>query len=104
MQLLASYLSGAWSPGTGDRVALLNPATEQRLAEVATGHDLFAAVTDARRAGPEELAALTFAERGAILGNLAKAMHGDRERLIELAIANGGNTRGDAKFDLDGGA
>ena len=31
-------------------------------------------------------------------------MHGAREELIALAVANGGNTRGDAKFDLDGAA
>ena len=35
---------------------------------------------------------------------LAKAIHGAREELIALAVANGGNTRGDAKFDIDGGA
>src|SRR5262245_17748938 len=104
MQLLASYLSDAWSPGSGARIALVNPATEAPLAEVATGHDLFAAVTHARRVGTEELGALTFARRGALLAALAKAMHGAREELIALAVANGGNTRSDAKFDIDGGA
>jgi 3,4-dehydroadipyl-CoA semialdehyde dehydrogenase len=31
-------------------------------------------------------------------------MHGARDQLIQLAIDNGGNTRGDAKFDIDGAA
>jgi oxepin-CoA hydrolase/3-oxo-5,6-dehydrosuberyl-CoA semialdehyde dehydrogenase len=31
-------------------------------------------------------------------------IHGHRDELIALAIANGGNTRGDAKFDIDGAA
>jgi oxepin-CoA hydrolase/3-oxo-5,6-dehydrosuberyl-CoA semialdehyde dehydrogenase len=84
---------------------LVNPATEDVVAEVsAGGHDLAAAFAHARDVGGRELAALTFAQRGALLGALAKAIHGAREELIALAVANGGNTRGDAKFDIDGGA
>jgi 3,4-dehydroadipyl-CoA semialdehyde dehydrogenase len=105
MQLLASYLSGAWSAGTGSRLTLVNPATEVPLAEVhGGGHDLVGAFTYARTTGARTLGQLTFAERGALLAGLAKAIHGAREELIALAVANGGNTRGDAKFDIDGGA
>jgi 3,4-dehydroadipyl-CoA semialdehyde dehydrogenase len=105
MQLLASYLSGAWSAGAGPTVPLVNPATEAVLAEVHTGgHDLAAAFRYARTTGGGELGALTFAQRGALLGALARAVHGAREELIALAVGNGGNTRGDAKFDVDGGA
>src|SRR5205085_9204760 len=32
----------------------------------------------------------------------SKALHAARDELIGLAIANGGNTRSDAKFDIDG--
>ena len=105
MQLLASYLSGAWSAGAGPTAALVNPATEAVLAEVHTGgHDLAAAFRYARTTGGGELGPLSFAQRGALLGALAKALHGAREELLALAVANGGNTRGDAKFDIDGGA
>ncbi|MBA3393361.1 MAG: 3,4-dehydroadipyl-CoA semialdehyde dehydrogenase [Deltaproteobacteria bacterium] len=105
MQLLPSYLSGSWSPGSGTRQTLVNPTTEAPLAEVSTsGHDFAAAFSHARAVGTRELGALTFAQRGALLGALAKAIHGAREELIALAVANGGNTRGDAKFDIDGGA
>ncbi len=105
MQLVASYLSGSWSLGSGPTTMLVNPATEAPLAEVrAQGHDLAAAFTYARTVGAPALGALTFAQRGALLGALAKAIHGAREELINLAVANGGNTRGDAKFDVDGGA
>ncbi|HEX7841388.1 MAG TPA: 3,4-dehydroadipyl-CoA semialdehyde dehydrogenase [Kofleriaceae bacterium] len=105
MQLLASYLSGSWSPGSGSRVALVNPATEEALAEVHMGgHDLAAAFDHARVVGGHELGRLSFAQRGALLTGLAKVIHGAREELIALAVANGGNTRGDAKFDVDGGA
>ncbi|HEY0481927.1 MAG TPA: 3,4-dehydroadipyl-CoA semialdehyde dehydrogenase [Kofleriaceae bacterium] len=105
MQLLASYLSGAWATGSGATATLVNPATEAALAEVHTGgHDLAAAFDHARVVGGHELGGLSFAQRGALLAGLAKAIHGAREELIALAIANGGNTRGDAKFDVDGGA
>jgi 3,4-dehydroadipyl-CoA semialdehyde dehydrogenase len=105
MQLLTSYLSGAWSNGSGAKATLVNPATEEPLAEVHSGgHDLAAAFGHARSAGSRELGQLTYAQRGALLAALAKAIHGAREELIALAVANGGNTRGDAKFDIDGGA
>jgi len=105
MQPLASYLSGTWSRGSGSQIALVNPATEAPLAEVASGgHDLAAAFTHARTTGAGELSALTFAQRGELLAAVAKATHAAREELIALAVANGGNTRGDAKFDIDGGA
>ncbi|MBX3158272.1 MAG: 3,4-dehydroadipyl-CoA semialdehyde dehydrogenase [Deltaproteobacteria bacterium] len=105
MQKLGSYLAGAWSQGAGARMALVNPATEEPLADVASGgHDLAAAFAHARETGARELGARTFAERAALLSALAKAIHGAREELLALAVANGGNTRGDAKFDIDGGA
>ncbi|MEP6865763.1 MAG: 3,4-dehydroadipyl-CoA semialdehyde dehydrogenase [Deltaproteobacteria bacterium] len=105
MQLLASFLSGAWSNGSGAKQALVNPATEAVVAEVsAGGHDLAGAFAYARTTGASELGALTFAQRGELVAALAKAIHTAREELIALAIANGGNTRGDAKFDIDGAA
>ncbi len=103
MRILASYLGGAWHPGQGSLVSLVNPTTEEVLAQVhSQGQDLAAAYALARGPGRAALAELTFAQRGELLQSLAKAIHGAREELIALAVANGGNTRGDAKFDLDG--
>src|SRR5262249_25306824 len=93
------------SQGSGPKATLVNPATEAPLAEVATaGHDLAGAFHVARTQGTRELAQLTFAQRGALLAALARAIHGAREELIALAVANGGITRGEAKFAIDGGA
>ena len=39
MEILASYLAGAWTPGTGPATPLVNPTTEATLATV-HGHDL----------------------------------------------------------------
>jgi len=82
-----------------------NGPVGQPLAEIASGgHDLAKAFAHAREAGSAELRKLTFAQRGELLASLAKALHGAREELISLAVANGGNTRSDAKFDVDGGS
>ena len=104
MQLLSSYLAGAWAPGSGSKTTLVNPATEAPIAEAHAAFDVAGAMAHARGVGRRELAQLSFAQRGAVLGALAKAIHGAREELIALAVANGGNTRGDAKFDIDGAA
>jgi oxepin-CoA hydrolase/3-oxo-5,6-dehydrosuberyl-CoA semialdehyde dehydrogenase len=46
---------------------------------------------------------MTFAERGALLGEMARIISDSRDELLTLATNNGGNTRGDGKFDVDGG-
>ncbi|OGA41399.1 MAG: aldehyde dehydrogenase [Betaproteobacteria bacterium RIFCSPLOWO2_12_FULL_68_19] len=100
---LRSYLSGQWAGGSGAPQVLLNPATEEPLARASSeGLDLRGALDYARSKGGPALRALTFAERGALLKAIADAMQAERDRLLELGIANGGNTRSDAKFDVDG--
>ncbi len=102
-QQLQSYLSGAWVTGSGAGTPLVNPTTEETLASASSeGLDLGAALAHARETGGPALRAMTFAERGAALKALSAAIHEHREELIELGIANAGNTRGDAKFDIDG--
>src|SRR5258706_11344845 len=69
MQLLASYLAGAWSPGSGARVPLVNPTTEEVIAEVATGgHDPAGAFRLARAAGWVQVGQKSFAGRRALCG------------------------------------
>ena len=103
MQVIDSYLSGRWMPGTGAATTLLNPATEAPLASASSeGLDLAAALAFARDQGGPALRALSFAERGALLKGMAEALQDARDDLLQLGIANGGNTRSDAKFDVDG--
>jgi oxepin-CoA hydrolase/3-oxo-5,6-dehydrosuberyl-CoA semialdehyde dehydrogenase len=103
MQALSSHLSGRWQSGSGKTATLSNPTTDAALATCDThGLDLGAALDFARREGGPTLRAMTFAQRGDLLAAMSKAIHAHREGLIELAVANGGNTRGDAKFDIDG--
>src|SRR6266498_1853085 len=90
---LSSFLCGGWKAGTGKPAQLVNPSTEEVVAECSTeGLDLGAAA----------LRAITFAQRAQLLAKLAKAVGDAREELIGLGIVNAGTTRGDAKFDIDG--
>jgi 3,4-dehydroadipyl-CoA semialdehyde dehydrogenase len=100
---LRSYAVGRWIEATGTPQVLLNPATEEPLAQASSdGVDLAAALGHARRIGGPALRALSFAERGALLKSMAQEMQAHRDELLDLAVANGGNTRSDGKFDVEG--
>lgn len=101
---LDSYLEGSWQSGDGSVRPLINPATEQEIAHVRsiTG-SLAGAMRWGREVGGANLRKLSFAERGALLKQMAQVIHEAREQLIDIAVQNGGNTRKDAKFDIDGG-
>jgi len=105
MKRLASYVTGSWIEGEGKQSPLFNPTTEAQIAETSTsGIDFAAALSYARDRGGSALRAMTFAQRGELLRKIAKLIHAKRNEIIEHAIDNGGNTRGDAKFDIDGAA
>jgi len=99
---LRSHLGGRWVEGSSPQT-LVNPATEEPLARAGSaGLDLAAALEFARRTGGPALRAMTFARRGQLLKATADALQAHRDELLDLAVRNGGNTRSDAKFDVDG--
>jgi len=103
MIALQSYVGGRWVAGSGDPVPLYEPATEAVIGEARPGGiDFAATLAHAREVGGPALRALTFPQRAELLKALAAMLHEHRDELIEIAGRNGGNTRGDAKFDLDG--
>lgn len=103
MITLQSYLDGRWTEGKGHNEELLDPSTEAVLGTVSTaGLDLAAALQHARAIGNPAMRALTFKQRGALLRSLSKAIHGMRDQLLADAMANGGCTHKDGKFDVDG--
>lgn len=103
MENLRSYLGGRWIDGSGDRVDLYNPATEEVVAGLRPdGIDYAGALAYGRAQGGPALRAMSFAQRGAMLKALAGALHARRDELLDLGMLNGGNTRSDAKFDVDG--
>jgi oxepin-CoA hydrolase/3-oxo-5,6-dehydrosuberyl-CoA semialdehyde dehydrogenase len=103
METLKSYVAGEWVLGKGKHATLVNPTTEEPVAQASTeGIDMEKVLTHARDVGAPALRVMTFAERGEILRKMSKAIHGAREELIEIGVKNAGNTRQDAKFDIDG--
>ena len=103
MTKLKSYLCGEWQEGEGAGEALLNPATEEVLAHAsADSLDRKQALAFARSEGGSALRALTFKQRGELVQKTAALLQKNRDELIGLAMTNGGNTRSDAKFDVDG--
>jgi oxepin-CoA hydrolase/3-oxo-5,6-dehydrosuberyl-CoA semialdehyde dehydrogenase len=102
METLKSYVGGQFVTGKGKQAPLYNPTTGEQVAETSTeGIDFGAALAHSRDAG-KKLRAMSFAERGEVLRGMSKAIHAAREELIEIGVKNAGNTRGDAKFDIDG--
>jgi 3,4-dehydroadipyl-CoA semialdehyde dehydrogenase len=103
MRVLSSHVGGRWVEATSDMETLVNPATEEPLARAgAAGLDRRAALEFARTTGGPALRALTFAERGALLKAMCDAFTAHRNDLLDLSVTSGGNTRSDAKFDVDG--
>src|SRR5437870_9639012 len=103
MKTLRSFVGGRWVEGREPFATLVNPATEEPLARTSSaGIDFGGAVEFGRSQGGPALRELTFAQRGALLGSWSKALHAARDELIALSMENGGNTRSDAKFDIDG--
>src|SRR5437899_4165420 len=103
MNTLKSFVQDTWVEGREPFATLVNPSTEEPLARTSTaGIDMGAVVDHARSAGGPALRELTFAQRGSLLLAWSKALHEKRDELSSLAMQNGGNTRGDAKFDIDG--
>lgn len=104
MVKLRNYVSGAFVEGDdgGDEL-LYNPTTEASIARASTkGIDLGATLDYARTVGGPALRAMTFAERGALLKTLSKALYEIRDALIDTSVECTGTTRSDAKFDIDG--
>ena len=95
---LRSFLAGRWIEPGDKRTVLLNPATEEPLAEAGTPQvDFGEALAYARDRGGPALRELSFAQRAELIRAVSKLIHSHRDELIEIAINNGGNTRGDAK-------
>jgi len=99
---LDSYVFGSWVKGEGKKSVLVNPTNGEPVATASTEGLDFAKVMSFARAAGAGLRSRTFRERGEMLRAMSRSLHAHRDELIGLAIVNGGNTRGDAKFDIDG--
>jgi 3,4-dehydroadipyl-CoA semialdehyde dehydrogenase len=103
MQRLENHVLGSWRAGSGKLAPLHDPTTGEAIAECGTGGiDMRAVLGYARDVGGPRLREMTFAQRGEVLAAASKIINAARDELIEIAVRNGGNTRKDAKFDIDG--
>jgi 3,4-dehydroadipyl-CoA semialdehyde dehydrogenase len=103
VERLESYLSGRWMRGNAVETELLDPVRGDLLATASSkGLDLKGALEFARTRGRAGLQALSFAERGKLLGGIADVLIANRPNYEAIAIANSGNTRADAAIDIDG--
>jgi 3,4-dehydroadipyl-CoA semialdehyde dehydrogenase len=101
---LQSYLSGRWQDGDQEGTRLLDPVTGEELAQASgAGLDLAAALDHARTRGGPALRAMSYAQRGQMLADIAAALAENRDKYNQIALRNSGNTAGDAAFDVDGG-
>jgi oxepin-CoA hydrolase/3-oxo-5,6-dehydrosuberyl-CoA semialdehyde dehydrogenase len=81
--VLRSHVYGEWVEGQGSRAVLVNPTTEEPVAEAGSnGVDFKRALAYAREKGNPALRAMTFAERGALIMSISKAVNEIREELV----------------------
>ncbi|RZS39116.1 oxepin-CoA hydrolase/3-oxo-5,6-dehydrosuberyl-CoA semialdehyde dehydrogenase [Herbihabitans rhizosphaerae] len=101
--LLRSYVSGAWHTPTGDGAPTHDAVTGEEVARLSTaGLDMAAALEHGRRVGGPALRELTFHQRAALVKTLASHLREHLDELYALS-ARTGATKGDSKFDVDGG-
>ncbi|RCW46996.1 oxepin-CoA hydrolase/3-oxo-5,6-dehydrosuberyl-CoA semialdehyde dehydrogenase [Halopolyspora algeriensis] len=103
MSVLRNYVSGQWQEPAEDGTPLHDAVTGEEIARISSaGVDMAAALDYGRRIGGPALRELTFHQRAALLKSLASHLREYRGELYALS-ARAGATKGDAKFDVDGG-
>jgi oxepin-CoA hydrolase / 3-oxo-5,6-dehydrosuberyl-CoA semialdehyde dehydrogenase len=101
--VLRSYVQGGWHRASDEGRPLFDAVTGEQLARISsTGVDTAGVLEHGRRVGGPALRALTFHQRAALLKALAGHLREHRDDLYALS-ARTGATRGDARFDVDGG-
>ncbi len=104
METLRSFVYGEWHTADSGFRPLVNPSTGEEIARASSEGVDFARVVDhARTKGGPALREMTFAERAGLLKAMSKALREHRDELLELSRVNGGTTKPDGSFDVDGG-
>jgi len=96
------YVDGGWRAADGERIAVVDPVTEETLAEVASasGDDVHAALAGARRAQRQWGADSPIA-RGAHLRRIADIIAAHRETLADLLVSEVGKPSVQAQGEVD---
>ncbi len=105
MKTLKSYVGGRWHEAKSGFVPLVDPSTEEPVAQASSeGIDFGEVLAWANDKGGPALRAMTFAERGKLLKAMSQALREKRDELLELSRINNGTTKGDGAFDVVGGS
>ncbi len=100
--LLPNYLQGRWQTGTGGGTALFDPVLGDELVRVgAGGLDLAAGFEIRPQARRRRIRALSYCERGALLGAVVKVLQANRDAYYAIATANCGTVKNDSAIDID---
>src|SRR5437764_909664 len=84
MKTLPSYVCGRWHTADSGFVPLLNPSTEEAVAQASSaGVDFGAVLAWARERGGPALRAMTFGERGQLLKEMSKVLRESRDDLLD---------------------
>jgi oxepin-CoA hydrolase/3-oxo-5,6-dehydrosuberyl-CoA semialdehyde dehydrogenase len=101
--VLRSYVGGRWHSPDADGQPLFDAVTGEEVARLSTaGIDMAGAAEYARAVGGPALRELTFHQRAALLKALASHLRENRDELYALSTRTGA-TKGDSRFDVDGG-
>jgi len=104
MKTIRSFVEGRWHEADEGWVPLVDPCSEEAIAQVSSsGVDFGKTLDHARGQGGPALREMTLGARGDLLLAMSRALGDHRDELIELSLRNTGTTRKDAKFDIDGG-
>jgi 3,4-dehydroadipyl-CoA semialdehyde dehydrogenase len=105
MKTLRSYIRGDWHEAKSGLVPLVDPSTEETIAQAGSAGIDFGAVLDyAREKGGPALRAMTFGQRAVLLKEMSKVLRDNRDELLDLSARNTGTTKADGSFDVDGGS
>jgi oxepin-CoA hydrolase/3-oxo-5,6-dehydrosuberyl-CoA semialdehyde dehydrogenase len=103
MKTLRSFVCGRWQEAASGFVPLVNPSTEETVAQASSaGVDFGAALAWAQERGGPALREMTFAQRGQLLKDMSKVLRDNRDELFDLSRLNNGATKPDGSFDVDG--
>jgi 3,4-dehydroadipyl-CoA semialdehyde dehydrogenase len=103
MKTLRSYVCGRWHEASSGFVPLVDPSTEETVAQASSdGVDFGAVLAHAQERGGPALREMTFAQRGQLLKEMSKVLRDHRDELFDLSRRNNGTTKPDGSFDVDG--